>query len=112
MSSVFLHASMEEKIKPFSLSLCHIGEKFSVLVPFCFLCMDNCFKLYLIFSSLVIGPAMNLFLTNYEMALSLKKQTNQPTNKQQKPTLHTQAPKPSPKPANKTCFHYFPSIAV
>lgn len=44
---------------------------------------------------------MNLFLTNYEMALSLKK-TNQPTNKQQNPTLHTQAPKPPPKPANQT----------
>lgn len=85
----------KKKRKPFSLSLCHIGEKFFVLFPFCFLCMDNCFKLYLIFSSLVIGTAMNLFLTNYEMVLSLKKQTNQQTNNKNQHLTH-KPPNPHP----------------
>lgn len=97
MSSVFLHASMKEKINPFFLSLCHMGEKF--WFSYCFLCMDNCFKLYLIFTSLVIGTHRNCYefvLSNYEMDLSLKKNNN-PTKQTTKPNTkhHTHKP-PNP----------------
>lgn len=94
-------SSMEEKNKPiFPIFMPALETNFCSFL-FCFLCMDNCFKLYLIFSSLVVGNAMPLLLLNQEMALSLKEEKKPNKNK----TPHT-----SPKIPTQTSQHQMLSL--
>lgn len=64
-------------------------------ILFFFLYMDKSFKLYLILVA-IIGT-VNLFLANYEMALSLKINKNQNTNKTQSKPKPNKTPNQQPK---------------